>query len=92
LIINFYYLQRDLWPAIQAALRPGGVLVFETLTQNMQDSHPDIDPQYLLHPGELKAAFPKVQTLVYHEGWTGEKGNPQRTIASLVAQKPNRTK
>ena len=31
-IINFFYLQRDLWPQYVRALRPGGWLVLETLT------------------------------------------------------------
>lgn len=87
LITNFYYLQRDLWPAIQAALRPGGVLVYETLTLDMQESHPEINPQYLLQPRELQAAFPGLEALVYHEGQTGEPEEHPKKVARLVARK-----
>lgn len=85
-ILNFYYLQRDLWPQYAGALKPGGLLVFETLTQEMRSRQPDIDPQYLLAAGELAGAFPTLETLVYQEGWTpGTSGHP-RPVASLVAR------
>jgi tellurite methyltransferase len=47
-IINFYYLQRDLWPAYKRSLRPGGILIFESLTLKMLEQSADIDPEYLL--------------------------------------------
>lgn len=85
-ILNFFYLQRDLWPQYARALRPGGLLVFETLTQEMRTLQPDIDPQFLLASGELGRAFPTLETLVYQEGWTqGGSGHP-RPVASLIAR------
>jgi SAM-dependent methyltransferase len=89
LVLIFYYLQRDLWPVIQAALRPGGILVYETLTRDMQAVHPAIDQRYLLQPGELETAFPDLETWVYHEGWTGEVSDHPKAVASLVAHKSN---
>lgn len=86
-ILNFYYLQRDLWPQIQMSLRIGGILIFETLTIDMRLRSPDVDPQYLLSPGELRQAFPELEILDYSEGWeTSDSGNP-RAIASLVGRK-----
>jgi tellurite methyltransferase len=86
LIINFYYLQRDLWPLYQQALRPGGILVFESLTLNMLEQSPDIDPKYLLAPDELRGAFQDMQILVYREGWILDDRGHSRAVASLVAR------
>jgi tellurite methyltransferase len=86
-IINFYYLHRDLWRTYPIALRPGGILIFETLTQDMHAIHPEIDPSYLLAPGELAHAFPTMQTLVFREGWQESPSRHPRAVASLVAQK-----
>jgi tellurite methyltransferase len=87
LIINFYYLQRDLWPVYRRALRPGGILVFESLTLDMLEQSPDIDPKYLLAPGELQRGFQDMHILVYREGWIlDDRGHP-RAVASLVARK-----
>ncbi len=85
-LINFYYLQRDLWPAYLNALRPGGILVFETLTLDMLDVNPEIEPQYLLAPGELRRAFEKLEILVYREGWVETSNGHPRAVASLVAR------
>jgi tellurite methyltransferase len=86
LIINFYYLQRDLWPVYQQALRPGGILVFESLTLDMLEQSPDIDPKYLLAPGELRGAFQDMQILVYREGWILDDRGHSRAVASLLAR------
>jgi len=82
-VLCVQYLQRSLFPAIEKALRPGGILVFETFTKeqmNLQGGPKN--PAYLLEPGELRTAFPKLRTLFYRELCA------QRGIASLIAQKP----
>ena len=87
-ILNFYYLQRDLWAAYRRALRPGGILVIETLSQEMGALRPDIDPQYLLQPGELQAAFSDWRILAYREGWVETETRHPKAVASLVACRP----
>jgi tellurite methyltransferase len=87
-ILNFYYLQRELWSQYGKALRPGGILVFETLTQEMQGMRPDIDPKYLLHPGELRAAFSDWETLAYREGWVERETRHPKAVASLITCRP----
>ena len=86
-ILTFYYLQRELWPEISAALRPGGLLIYETLSQEMRSVHPEIEPGYLLAPGELRGAFPNLETLVYREGWVEHEHGHFKAIASLVARR-----
>jgi tellurite methyltransferase len=85
-ILNFYFLQRELWPLYQNALRPGGVLFIETLTQEMLRLQPDTDLAYLLTPDELRQAFSDWEILVYREGWGKSRGGRLHPVASLVAR------
>ncbi len=90
-ILNFFYLERRIWPAYTQALKPGGILIFETLTDEMLAIHPEINPMYLLSPGELLHAFPELEVLVYREGWVEHATQHPRAVASLVAMKPIQT-
>jgi SAM-dependent methyltransferase len=85
LISVFNFLHRPLLPAIAAALRPGGLIVYETFVhpQREQFGKPRRDA-FLLQPGELAAAFAGWQILKYAEGPTG----PRRIAASLIARHP----
>lgn len=87
-ILNFFYLQRDLWPNYVRALRPGGWLIFETLTIDFRSLQPEIDPKYLLAPGELRHAFPSLVIVDYQEGWSTSDNGHRRPVAGLVARKP----
>lgn len=87
-IVNFYYLQRDLWPQFVQALRPGGVLIFETLTQAVRQVRPDISPEFLLAPGELHQGFAGLDVQVYREAWIEAGCDSRRAVASMVATKP----
>ena len=86
-ICNFYYLDRALWPAYRRSLRPGGILVLETLTQDMLQTLPDLDPAHLLKPGELRDAFPGFKVEVYQEGWQASERGHLKAVASLLARK-----
>lgn len=87
LIINFYYLERSVLREFTHALRPGGVLVIETLTREMRQIQPDIPEEYLLAPGELRDLFPELRLLHYREGWIEGSGAHSRPVASLLAVK-----
>lgn len=86
-IINFYFLDRRLWPLYRRALKPGGVLIVETLTRAMLALRPEIDPVYLLEPGELRSAFAGWRVITHRETWLDE-GGWRRAVASLVVQRP----
>jgi tellurite methyltransferase len=77
LVVNFFFLQRSLFPAMARALRPGGILIFETYTtrHQLQQARP-MRRAFLLEPGELCNAFPTLETLLYEE-----KGATARLIA-----------
>lgn len=87
-ILNFFYLQRDLWSYYVQALRPNGWLIFETLTVDFRSLQPDIDPNFLLAHDELHYAFPTLETIDYREGWITSDNGHSRPVAGLVARKP----
>jgi tellurite methyltransferase len=81
LILCVHYLQRSLFPQMEAALLPGGMLLFETYTRAQLDfAGGPKNPAYLLEPGELRTAFATLRIVFYRELCAG-KG-----IASLIAQ------
>jgi SAM-dependent methyltransferase len=87
LILCVQYLQRSLFPRLQRALRPGGVLLFETFTQaQLEFKGGPRNPEYLLKAGELRNAFPELRLLFYRELRAGQG------IASLLAQKAKKRK
>jgi SAM-dependent methyltransferase len=82
LIVCIRYLQRPLFPQISRALRPGGLLLYETFTLAQLDFEGGPrDPSHLLKPGELREAFPDLCVLFYRELRAGQG------IASLAARK-----
>ncbi len=86
LVLCFQYLQRSLFPQMTRALRPGGVLLFETYTRaQLEFEGGPRNPDHLLGTGELREAFPALRVLFYRELRAGQG------IASLLAQKPMKT-
>ena len=81
-ILCIRYLQRTLFPQISRALRPEGVLLYETYTlaQLDFDGGPR-DPAHLLQQGELRNAFPELSVIFCRELRAGQG------IASLVAKR-----
>ena len=68
LVLGFFYLQRDLFPVLADALKPGGLLVYKTYTdlQPLFGGGPTHE-MHLLKSGELLHAFPSLRVLHYHE-------------------------
>jgi tellurite methyltransferase len=68
LVVVVRYLQRDLFPALRAALAPGGVLLYETFTTNQRAlRRPPTSPDHLLEPDELRRRFDGFDLLFYEE-------------------------
>jgi tellurite methyltransferase len=87
LILCVDYLQRSLHPQIERALFPGGMLVFETHTRaQLEFTGGPRNPAFLLETGELRDAFPLLESVFYRELRAGQG------IATLLAQKPRTTK
>ncbi|MCA9756084.1 MAG: hypothetical protein KDA27_09800 [Candidatus Eisenbacteria bacterium] len=84
-VLVFRYLDRALLPRIEASLRPGGHLVYQTflVAQRERKGSPRSD-NHLLKPRELETAFRSLEILRYEEG-DDEEGN---VFASLWARRP----
>ena len=86
-ILVFRFLFRTLAPAIEAALAPGGLLLYETFTRDQARlGGGPRNPQFLLEPGELRSLFPGLEVLAYEEGTRA--GERPEAHASLAARKP----
>jgi tellurite methyltransferase len=82
LVLVFFFLQRELFPALVEAIKPGGLLIYKTYTTEQKNfaggpSH----PMFLLKTNELLHVFSPLRILHYHET-VREKG-----VAELVARK-----
>jgi SAM-dependent methyltransferase len=85
-IVGVHYLHRPLFPAIIAALRPGGVLIYETFTRAQARRGKPSNPDFLLEPGELRTLTSGLIVLSEREGEFGG-----RDVAAIVARKPPTT-
>jgi SAM-dependent methyltransferase len=83
-IVVTNYLHRPLLPKIAAALRPGGVLLYETFGVGNERFGKPSNPDFLLKPGELLdfAAAERLVVLAYH---CGEVTEPRPAVLQRVA-------
>ncbi len=82
-IVGVHYLHRPLFPALVAALRPGGLLIYETFTRAQARRGKPSNPAFLLEPGELRTLTAGLTVIDEREG---EFGN--RDVAAIVCRKP----
>lgn len=86
-IVVSRFLERALAPALEAALRPAGLLYYQTYTRGARRG--PRNPAFLLGPGELWRLFPTLEPLVYREERAvGDPTQGWREEAMLVALKP----
>jgi len=64
-VIVCNYLHRPILPKLTSLLRPGGVLLYETFAQGNEAFGRPKNPDFLLQPGELLCAFPKLHIIAY---------------------------
>lgn len=84
-IVCVQYLQRTLFGQMERALRPGGVLLFETFTRaQLNYAGGPRNRAHLLEPEELRTAFRRLEILFYRERTDGQG------MASLVGRKAER--
>jgi|SRR5579884_2162673 len=84
LILDSYYLQRDLFPGMRQGVRPGGVAIcivhLAWPGESLSYKH--------AAPGELREFFPGWDILHYYEGMPNDTAH-RRPVAEVVARKPN---
>ena len=87
LVVNTHFLLRGSFPLIRSALRPGGLLLFETFSVlELEELGGDIRRAFALERGELLQAFQGFQVLLHEEG-VFERGEGERGLARLIARK-----
>lgn len=87
-IVVSYFLARQLAPALMMALRPNGLLFYETYIREKPQGIGPSNPDYLLAANELLRLFAGLHVLAYREeGMVGDLTQGRRHVAMLVAQK-----
>lgn len=68
-IICFYFVDRKINQKLISLLKPGGILIYESHTDNQRKvkGNESYDPRYLLREGELLKMFPGLKVLKYEE-------------------------
>lgn len=88
LILVAHFLERSLAPAIASALRPGGVLFYQTFSREAVSDRGPSDPLYRVAPNELLDLFPCLVVRAYRdEGRLGDHRRGIRDLALLIAQR-----
>ena len=89
LILGFFYLHRPLFPALRQALKPGGVLVYETflVDNHLRRQHPR-RREYCLEHNELLDLAHGLRILRYDEGEHADaQGSGTAFTARVLATK-----
>jgi len=87
-VLNIRYLDRALIPQLKAALRPGGMLFFDTfLVDQLAFGHPS-NPQFMLDHYELRDLLSDMDLLRYREGLVVHSEEKREWRAAALARKP----
>ncbi|ABV35434.1 methyltransferase type 12 [Shewanella sediminis HAW-EB3] len=86
-VLVFNYLHRPLFSQIKTAVKPGGLIFYETFTEKQAEIGRPRNPDFLLKPLELRSKFDKWDCLHYFEGEVSTN-NKQSFKAQLIARKP----
>ena len=81
LIVVFRFLNRNLFPQIRAAMRPRGRILYQTFNTRYLNDRPEMNPEYLLVPGELTG---------YFGDWRILHASEPAHISQIVAIKPGK--
>jgi SAM-dependent methyltransferase len=71
-VIVTNYLHRPLFPALMAALAPGGVLIYETFAQGNEAWGRPANPDFLLRRGELLDIVGDARVVAYEDWYVDE--------------------
>jgi SAM-dependent methyltransferase len=85
-VVNAFFLHRRLFPALRAAVRPGGLLIFETHLAGPAGGGPPGRGRRL-RPGELRRALDG-WTVLYAKDGLCRDGGRQLALGRIVARRP----
>jgi hypothetical protein len=84
--VNMYFLERSTFPVYRRALKPGGLLFFESFLKTDEGS---TTPAHYLEPGELRRTFQDFEIMHLAEVQvTGDDEDTGKVTEQLVARKP----
>ena len=88
-IVVAHFLERKMAPTLISALKPGGLLFYQTFVKEVTPSYSGpSNPAFRLDNNELLQLFPGMQIVVYREeGLVGDIAKGFRNEAMLVARK-----
>ena len=87
-IVVSYFLQRNLFPNIIKALKTGGLLFYQTWSQQCIDTSGPKNPNFRLQQGELLSLCTGLRIVLYREeGQLGNLEQGNRNEAWLIAEK-----
>jgi len=86
-VMVFRYLHRPLFEKIKAAIKPGGIIIYETFTEQQAQFGRPKNPDFLLKPKELIEIFSDWKILHSFEGVIDVANNSKQAIAQIVAIK-----
>lgn len=87
-IVVSRFLERGLAPHLLRALRPDGLLYYQTYTREAVDATGPSNPAFRLAPNELLELFGELHLVLYREeGTLGEPGAGLRNEAMLIGQR-----
>ena len=86
IILVSHFLDRGLAPALSEALRPAGLLLYQTFSQEAVSACGPSNPAYRLETNELLSLFPTLVVRFYREeGRLGDTERGIRDVAQLIA-------
>ena len=75
----FRFLDRRLFPILVDRVRPGGMVIYQTLNVRFLEKHPTSNPAHMLQIDELPGYFP---------GWTVLHSHDGNQMSTYVGRKP----
>lgn len=75
------YLHRPLFPHLVAALRPGGILIYETFARGNERYGRPSNPDFLLEPGELLRRTEPLEVAAFEQGFIS---TPKRAVIQRI--------
>lgn len=89
LVLMTRYLNRALWPALIAALKPEGLLIYRSFHIDLHRLRPDFQLDHMLQPGELLLAFSGLEMLAYEERrLSADSSDSEDCTASIIVRRP----
>jgi ubiquinone/menaquinone biosynthesis C-methylase UbiE len=85
-IVVFYFLIREIMEELNAPLKKGGILIYETFLKRQNAIDRQRNPERLLDDGELFGYFDNLELLFYEETIEGV-GDRKRALARAVGRK-----